>query len=311
MKKFYLASLCLLIIGVVAMFVGAISGGVRPITGGTGDWHVVDTRAKTTTLNPKKIDNIYLDIDNANVKIQKGDNYSVKATSAESGHIDTKVANGKLTVTEKRNQSGIIFDDHSDGKRTVVITVPNKDSLKSVESHVSDGKVNISGLDLNYLKSGSSNTNVTLDNVHTSSSTSIADSNGSVTANQVDLAKLSLEADDDKLTFNDSTLNNIHTKGSDSNITFENSHLKDFSFTSSSSKYMISGGNVQGSNFANLDDGSINFNQINPDINYNINGDDMKVNVAGQSQKVPYVKNDNNAKNSMQVQGSSAKVSLD
>ena len=150
MKKIIKFGAVLLIGGLIATFIGWRMGGAQPVSIGK-NWQPKIVNEEVREKNLPTIKQIDLDVQDANVTVQRGQHYSIKLVDKNAGKPTYVVSRGTLTVTQTRSvDQGAGIDWQATPVHNIVITVPASADLNNVKINSDDGQVNLTD---NYIES--------------------------------------------------------------------------------------------------------------------------------------------------------------
>lgn len=147
MKRMFKISLVILLIGLILMGIGFAGHGMKNIqlNGGVP----VIEHSTTKKLSTKSFSKLDIQTGSPNVVIKAGKKYSIEYQGSNSRVPKVKINGDKATIKQQENYNGISLTRDGDDD-TIIITVP-KDQKLTGKIDVTDGDLNITGVDLTDL----------------------------------------------------------------------------------------------------------------------------------------------------------------
>lgn len=158
------------------------------------NFHVKKIPLRKRVIHPGEFSQVKLEMNNADVVIQSGEQFEVKVVDFETRPIEVKKINHSLLVKElsvKQENHIIMINWHSNASY-VQITVPKKDSLSRMSGYNKNGNIVMQSLNLQNITFELKNGDIFINNLDIKEDAIITSKNGDLQISQSKIADVSV-----------------------------------------------------------------------------------------------------------------------
>lgn len=309
MKKYYLWSLVILVIGTALAIFGAQNGGIKTINqeGNLLDFsrrpqiisgdqeialvsgHSLPRRKNHSYQLTQPFQNVNLDVYNAQVVVQTGDRFLVRVTNRQALPVKVKVAHQQLSIADYDSHGAMDQDRLPNTK--IYITVPASRPLNQFKIDGNDVQLTLHQLQLRQLRWDNDKTKLKLDHVQISEKMIADNDQGNYLINNSRLKQVNCDGDGLKAQISNSTLQQVTIDADTVALTCQKTQF-------------LQHNRIQG------DNGKLVFKDLNKNLGYSIRGEGNSIHYQHQLTKGNFYKRPH-YQNNLHIAGDELQVFVD
>lgn len=321
MKKYFIRTTFVLIIGIVMLVIGLANNGMKTLITADGTTQILKEKNINKEYPIKEFKNLKLDMRDegytTNVEFVYGDKYSVKLVARNlpgTENMDLSVKNSGDTLNISSNRKfkdygiiGLNSDDVVESDENIIITIPEFKKIDNASMMFGDGTLKINN---NMIKkidiSGA--VNMELADVDFADGSYINGEGGSINIRN-SIIRGAIKINPSDINISNSQIKNMKLDAVDSSVTLDNVKLDNTSIVSDDEDLEMHQLQAINKNSILIKDGDINITNID-DFGLNVtNNDDDDITVNGKNYQNSYKKDEKN-KNILNITTSDGDVSI-
>jgi|GEM_PF-3448797 len=270
-KKIWILIILSIVIGIVLMAIGYVSGSKGTYIDIAGVHIYDDTKQIIEEKKLEEITKIDINVDWYNISIEEGKDYGLEIVCyGEKNQIDWKLKDGKLTINEEKYETKVrIFNIgrlNWNKKPEIKIYLPKEAVLNHVILNVESGKIEISDKVIEDLKINNEFGNVVINNLE-SNKVDIEINSGNFLGKNIISNEMNIETDFGNVTIENGKNDKMYLKLESGNVKLTNIETENLKVETDFGKMITENIKVVNSNIATNSgnivlDGDINGNTI-------------------------------------------------